>query len=177
MSGTTLVEVGTGVETKRYTLHTELLKHHSGYYRGALSGASKETDDSIVCINKLDSEAFGVFVDWIYQGTIALKVSKRGSDLKYRCLVADRRACYPTCAHIIFAFKNLSQDDPLLRLFVDMWCLDNNVIKLRQPDSGMIPDLPKDFRAVDDEDTPFRPRFALLEADVKAPRLCRCRER
>ncbi|KAH6875238.1 hypothetical protein BKA58DRAFT_117884 [Alternaria rosae] len=67
-SPTVIVKVG--AEGKEYILHTELLKHHSGCFRGALSGVFREADDSIMPITDIDTDAFESFVDWIYRGAL-----------------------------------------------------------------------------------------------------------
>jgi hypothetical protein len=63
-SDTIVVEVG--AEKKQYTLHKKVLWHHSGYFRGALSGKFKETDNGIITLWDVDVDAFDVFVDFIY---------------------------------------------------------------------------------------------------------------
>jgi hypothetical protein len=64
LSGSIIVKVGS--EEKNYVLHKALLSHHSGYFRGALSGNFKETDDGVIPLEDVGTDAFEVFVDWIY---------------------------------------------------------------------------------------------------------------
>ena len=65
LSGSIIVKVGS--EGKEYTLHKSLLAHHSGYFRGSLSGNFKETDDGVIPLDDVDTDAFEVFVDWMYK--------------------------------------------------------------------------------------------------------------
>ena len=69
-AGSNTIVIKVGPNGKEYNLHTGLLIHHLGYFRGALSGAFRETDDGVVPLLDVDTDAFDVFVDWAYQGTL-----------------------------------------------------------------------------------------------------------
>ncbi|KAI4696594.1 uncharacterized protein J4E88_000771 [Alternaria novae-zelandiae] len=88
ISPTVIVKIGT--EGKEYILHTELLKHHSGYFRGALSGAFKETDDGVIPITDIETDAFDTFVDWIYRGTVNTEPQSPSNVLSRSYILADR---------------------------------------------------------------------------------------
>lgn len=61
------IKVGSGRTT--YHVHKALLVHHSGYFRKALQECWKEGRDRCVSLDDLDldSQAFDVFVDWLYK--------------------------------------------------------------------------------------------------------------
>jgi hypothetical protein len=161
-AGSNTIVVKVGPNGKEYNLHTGLLIHHSGYFRGALSGAFRETD------------AFDVFVDRAYQGTLredleCIRHSYR-SGLATACrayVLADRLLApglksalidayfdkdihnldrwYPSCRRVIHAYEHLAGNDPLLRLYVDLWAISNIVYKMDPYDKVLMPDLPQAF--------------------------------
>ncbi|KAI4681785.1 uncharacterized protein J4E84_007381 [Alternaria hordeiaustralica] len=169
------VIVKVGAEGKEYILHTELLKHHSGYFRGALSGAFRETDDGIIPITDIDTDAFDAFVDWIYRGTIDISlrlgypeagknpsVSSRTYILADRLLVPGLKSALmddyfefflrprpevviPRCRMIIELFGNLPEPDPLLRFVVDIWVTRKAVFYMPECEEAAALDLPQDF--------------------------------
>ncbi|KAI4612439.1 hypothetical protein J4E80_007172 [Alternaria sp. BMP 0032] len=169
VSDTTIVKVG--AEGKRYNLHIDLLKHHSGYFRGALSGAFKETDDGIITLIDIDTDAFDVFVDWIYTGVVApiefpaktvnhIGPKFRSYILADRLLapglksaIMDLFVCYqgagpikiPGCHGIIYCYAHLPESDPLIRLVVDLWCFKETMSSMNDEVVALLPQLPKDF--------------------------------
>lgn len=94
VSDTIIVTVGT--EEKRYTLHKKLLLHHSEYFRGALSGNFRETDNGVVPLDDLETDVFDIFVDWLYEKKLPEGIDTAVNDghkisIKYRTYVlADR---------------------------------------------------------------------------------------
>jgi hypothetical protein len=167
-SGTIIIKVGT--KAKKYTLHEKLLTHYSGYFRGALSGNFKETHDGIITLNDIDTEAFDVFVDWLYEKQLPAcldTVSPRdGVRLKYRTYVlADRllapnmksklmdyvfeglqsRKQRPSFQSTIYMFENLAETDPMLRFAVDAFSTRLGVYCLPSSSIKILPDLPKAY--------------------------------
>ncbi|KAI4679903.1 hypothetical protein J4E81_010308 [Alternaria sp. BMP 2799] len=168
-SPTVVVKVGT--EGKEYILHTELLKHHSGYFRGALSGAFKETDDGVVPITDVEIDAFDVFVDWIYRGTVTTDlfleafrkyrlVATRSYILADRLLVPGLKSALmdtyfdfyvtkkqfrPGCGMIVQLCCDLPEEDPLIRLCVDMWSTQKTIYKLWEDEKTEALDLSQGF--------------------------------
>ncbi|KAF2117668.1 hypothetical protein BDV96DRAFT_464751, partial [Lophiotrema nucula] len=59
-----------GPEKKAYTLHKALLVHHSGYFRGALSGDWVEAKEGTIHLEDVHTGAFNIFVNWIYAGQL-----------------------------------------------------------------------------------------------------------
>ncbi|EAT87519.1 hypothetical protein HBI56_122580 [Parastagonospora nodorum] len=150
VSDTIIVRVGD--ERKDYTLHKRLLIHHSEYFRGALSGNFRETNDGVITLEDIATEYFDVFVDWLYEKEIPkIKPSALGkgqnSTLLRTYVLADRFMVFglknailkflfdmnehgrmvPTYATITYAFQNLTEHDPLLQFIVDMFCVNNAI--------------------------------------------------
>ncbi|KAG9190523.1 hypothetical protein G6011_08611 [Alternaria panax] len=173
-AGSEIIIVTVGAEGKEYHLHTSLLMHYSGYFRGALSGAFKETDEGVVSLLDIDTDAFDVFVDWLYRGTLrsdleyvrlnpssGLATACRAYVLADRLLVPSLKSAlmdgyfdknmraldkwYPSCRRIIHAFENLAENDPLLRLYVDWWAFNHIVYKMDGYDRVLVPELPPTF--------------------------------
>ena len=140
-----------GTERKKYTLHERLLTHHSQYFRGALSGNFKESDDRVVTLEDADTEAFDFLVDWLYDRKLpgfhkAWDVNRMPLRL-HAYVLADRLLmlllkkalfdCYfelykpknifPRYYAIGFAFTNLPARDPLLQLWIDAFCVNNGI--------------------------------------------------
>jgi hypothetical protein len=151
LSDTVIVRVG--AEAKKYTLHKRLLAHHSEYFRGALSGNFRETDDGVVLLDDVMAEVFDIFVDWLYEKRLpdcfgTPGVYKDRVSIKYHAYVlADRLVVpgmkkeimdrlfvilatprnYPAYGVITFAFRNLPEKDPLLQLLVDSFCVNDGI--------------------------------------------------
>ena len=165
-SPTVIVKIGP--EGKEYILHTELLKHHSGYFRGALSGAFKETDDGVIPITDIETDAFDTFVDWMYRGIASFEPSSSGKHLanpSSSYILADRLLVpgfksalldsycdmfstpriRPACHIIVKLFGNLAEDDPLLRLCVDVWAARKAIYKLKDFKKDEASSLPQGF--------------------------------
>ncbi|KAH7389363.1 hypothetical protein DE146DRAFT_791395 [Phaeosphaeria sp. MPI-PUGE-AT-0046c] len=167
-SDTIVVRVGT--EAKKYTLHKRLLVHHFDYFKGALSGKFRETDDGVVPLDDVETDIFDAFVDWMYERNLPdylfTWTGKLGAiPTKYRAYtLADRlmatsfkRALFDTifeeyaaqkrhtAYHVItFAYKNLSTSDPMLQLLVDAFCANStleNYSEKWEP-TRFIPDMP-----------------------------------
>jgi len=148
-TGTIVVIVGT--ERKNYTLHEKLLTHHSQYSRCALSGNFKESDDRVVTLEDVDTEAFDFLVDWLYDRKLpafqkAWDVNRMPLRL-HAYVLADRllmpllkkaifdyyfeiympKNIFPSYSAIGFAFTNLPARDPLLQLWIDAFCVNNGI--------------------------------------------------
>jgi hypothetical protein len=139
-----------------------------------LSGAFRETDDGVVPLLDVDTDAFDVFVDWAYQGTLredleyirhsyksGLATACRAYVLADRLLAPGLKSAlidayfdkdihnldrwYPSCRRVIHAYEHLAENDPLLRLYVDLWAISNIIYKMDAYDKVLMPDLPKAF--------------------------------
>ncbi|KAF9693671.1 hypothetical protein EKO04_008458 [Ascochyta lentis] len=66
--GVVIVEVGPA--HKKYYLHKALVVFHSEYFRKALQGSWKEAKEGIVRLEDVESNAFNVFVHWLYNQQI-----------------------------------------------------------------------------------------------------------
>lgn len=127
-----------------------MLEHHSGYFRGALSGARKESE-GVVTLEDVEPGIFNVFAEWLYSGRLPegtddwermtgidrcgeaiLKACCLGDRLlapKFRALanntwVNDAIECEwcPIYNQVIYAFENLPKSYPLLTFLADMQC-------------------------------------------------------
>jgi hypothetical protein len=147
VSDTIVVKVGT--EEKEYTLHKKLLAFHSGFFRRALSGSFKETDDSYIPLEDVEVKAFDVFVDWIYRKKLSEEAYlTNGPSIRLRAYVlADMllalrfkkaifnimfdiygaRSLFPPYGALAFAFKSLPNKDPVLQLLVDGFVINHGV--------------------------------------------------
>jgi hypothetical protein len=149
VSDTIVVKVG--VEEKKYTLHKKLLLHHSSYFRGALSGNFKETDEGVIPLDDVQTDVFDIFVDYIYEkrlpesfytsrsspGEISIRL--HAYILADRLMVPELRAAvfnhffdiygnknqFPPYTALTFAFKSLPEGDPLVDLLIDASCNNN----------------------------------------------------
>jgi len=139
-AGSNTIVIKVGPNGKEYNLHTGLLIHHLGYFRGALSGAFRETDDGVVPLLDVDTDAFDVFVDWAYQGTLredleyirhsyksGLATACRAYVLADRLLAPGLKSAlidayfdkdihnldrwYPSCRRVIHAYEHLAEND------------------------------------------------------------------
>jgi hypothetical protein len=169
-SDTIIVKVGD--QQKKYTLHTKLLAYHSGYFHGALSGNFKETEDGIIVLSDVDTDAFDVFVDWVYEKKLpecvhaispkdspVVSIRSRAYVLADRLLVLDlkkelmdvdfdRFQGYrntPGFIRIIYLFKNHPESDPMLQLVVDSFCINEAIRKMKPSSTNLAPELPHPF--------------------------------
>ena len=167
-SETIIVRVGS--EEKNYILHKELLAHHSGFFRGALSGNFKETDDGVIPLTDVEPEMFAFVIDWMYTGVLDdsahVHATHDGDDVSFRYhayVLADRllipglkKAIFevsfpilfvrsPTLKLLTFAFKNLGDEDPLVRLVLDAYCLNYGLGHIGDATKAHIENLPHEF--------------------------------
>jgi hypothetical protein len=169
-SDTIVIEVG--AEKKKYTLHKEVLLHYSGYFRGALSGRFKETDNSIIALWDVDFDAFDVFVDLIYDKRLPdcvyapwpldapiVSVKIRAYTLAERLIVPGLKHALtdmifqsyrslkarPRSSVIIHLFANLPETDPMLQFMVDSFCVHDGVGRMNARSIEMADQLPQDF--------------------------------
>jgi hypothetical protein len=163
------IAVRVGIGGKMHTLHRKLLVHHSGYFKGALSGNFRETDDGVIPLDDVDPEAFDAFVDWMYEKSLPAYMLKQEDDLALLPILwrayplADRllatsfklalfdsifdilgtKRLYPFYQTISFAYNSLTPADPLLQLLVDAFCLDGGLKYLEELEPArFLPDVP-----------------------------------
>jgi hypothetical protein len=165
-----------GPEHTPYYLHRDFLMHHSGYFKKALAGPWKEAEERVVTLSDVDVEPFDVLVHFLYTSSIPkdtaewVKISKAKRwkieviELKVLVLadrflmpellqavnndlVASRMKHAPYYELVIYAWENLPQGSPILRLLVDTHVAnwepktdegDEEELQLR-------PDLPHEF--------------------------------
>jgi hypothetical protein len=165
------ITVKVGDEQEKYTLHTKLLAYHLGYFRGALSGKFKETDDGMVVLTDVDTDAFEVLIDWMYNKRLPAPIHahflRDSRDPSIRCrayVLADRLLvpnlkvalmdvlfrvaltdkCYAAVDSVVYFSDHLPDDDPIHRLMVDCFCINNGIEELKI-NSTMASTLPQPF--------------------------------
>ncbi|KAF2002694.1 hypothetical protein P154DRAFT_488166 [Amniculicola lignicola CBS 123094] len=159
---TILVKVGP--DAHEYHIHPRLLKYSSGYFSGALSSpVFKEAEGGVVPLSDIDPNHFNGFVSWLYNGN----TEEVGSplDLIHWYVVADRllvprmknevfdqlyevhQKDPPLYEGVTFAFDNLPETDPLLKLLVDSHCINwtGPEIDKKYETASSIADLPASF--------------------------------
>jgi hypothetical protein len=143
-----------------------------GYFHGALSGNFKETEYGIIVLSDVDTHAFDVFVDWVYEKELpecvhaispkdspVVSIRSRAYVLADRLLVLDlkkelmdvdfdRFQGYrntPGFIRIIYLFKNHPESDPMLQLVVDSFCINEAIRKMKPSSTNLAPELPHPF--------------------------------
>jgi hypothetical protein len=143
--------------------------HHSGYFRGALSGNFRETSDGFITLEDVDTDAFDIFVDWLYGQLFMLgPYPENGTGVAIRCrayALADRLLApglkrriverlhgafqatkvYPAFKDVIYLFDNLAEKDPMLQLVVDAFCINDGIEEMELHSITKAPKLPQSF--------------------------------
>jgi hypothetical protein len=65
-TGQQIVYAKAGTEKKSFGVHQELICFHSPYFRAAFKGNFQEATTGEVLLDDVDSEVFGLFVQWLY---------------------------------------------------------------------------------------------------------------
>ena len=155
------VVVIVGPKAKRYTLHKRLLRHYSGYFRRVFVNGVNECH-----LHNATVDGFDVFVDWIYETKLRLSVVTRGGEmlrmLRAYLLAAElsvgslKKAVMDRMFHhlssrqirawaVQWMFESLPNNDPLLQLIVDAFCINNGVGVMSVEYLAAIDDLPKEY--------------------------------
>lgn len=137
-----------GVSKTRYYVHKDYLKHHSGYFRKALSNSWKEAEERLITFTDIEVAPFNVFIHWLYTQTIpkdpkawsTISQSSRWKieTVELKALILADRFLMPDFAQVInndlvnsritnapyyelviCAFEGLPESSPFLRCLVD----------------------------------------------------------
>jgi hypothetical protein len=153
---------------KKYILHEQLLMHHSCFSRGALSGNFKETDDGVIPLSDIDTQAFDIFIGWMYERTLPdsvkvpdvadeIPVRWRAYTLAERLLASGWKHSLmdmifnyygrtpPASRLVIYLFDNLAAGHLILRLAIDMFSFYDSFARMTAEDKELVPQLPKEF--------------------------------
>ncbi|KAF2209495.1 hypothetical protein CERZMDRAFT_5765, partial [Cercospora zeae-maydis SCOH1-5] len=65
------ITVGTGANSEDFVVHDFLLKQSSSFFQAALKEEWKEGQEKIVNLPEDHSEAFALYVEWLFSGKIA----------------------------------------------------------------------------------------------------------
>jgi hypothetical protein len=60
-----IVTIFVGPEKKRYSIHKDVICHHSEYFRTAYNGRWKEADEGVT-LDDVEVGIFNIFVHWLY---------------------------------------------------------------------------------------------------------------
>jgi hypothetical protein len=157
-SGTVVVIVGP--EEKRYTLHKRLLEYHSGYFRSIFTKRISECR-----LRGVSVKGFDIFIDWMYETSLRSYTDDTESipHMFHAYLVATKLliGSFKTAvmeeifdllsgrhlhaAVVGWCFEVLPDNDPLLVLIVDTFCVNNGVKEMSIKDFATIDDLPKQY--------------------------------
>ena len=152
-----------GSEEKHYTLHKQLLSYYSGYFRRAFV-----KERSNWHLDNVSVEGFNVFVDWIYE--TRLRPSVNTDEDETSCMLSaylvatelsvgslntaildwiflDLSDSYLSVSAVQRCFDVLPNNDPLLQLIVDAFCINDGVGTMGVEDFATIDDLPKQYLA------------------------------
>jgi hypothetical protein len=143
--GDELVEVIVGGQSTKYTLYKTLLCQRSSFFQAAIAGSWTEAARNSITLEEDDSEAFNIFVYWIYRDhlpfssdtTMTIKTAVEFSvladklllptELKVQALDCIKHICAQgeaelpaqVVAHVL---KITALDCPLRRFMLDLTC-------------------------------------------------------
>jgi len=161
-SETIVIVFGEGEKQKRYTLHKRLLTFHCGYFRHALVDGSKI--HYVPAVAEFDTMHFDIIVDWMYERSLTALIDMGSDeDMLNVYILAENLSigtfqnalmdilfdCLPPCflsaEDIGMIFETLPQDDPLLRLTTDTFCLNGWVEEMSNGRPEWVDHLPQAF--------------------------------
>lgn len=87
------MRVGSGQGTESWTIHRDLLTHHSPFFAAALSGSYKESTTNTVELIEDDPGAFTLFVQWLYTGKCEIEFDKTPSIACLAWALGDKLHC------------------------------------------------------------------------------------
>lgn len=70
------ITVKIGSDVKAYTVHKDILVHHSEYFEKALRNDWQEAQDRIVVLSDVDPVTFDLFLNWTQQHMLRLDVAR-----------------------------------------------------------------------------------------------------
>ena len=84
-----------GSHNEPYYLHPGLLRAKSGFFRGCLSGQYVESSANEITLPEDNDGAFGIFVDWVYSGKVAIDSGPLGTwkVILNAIILADKHIC------------------------------------------------------------------------------------
>lgn len=168
-----VVKISIGPEKKLYTIHKDLICHHSEYFRAAYNGRWKESEDGVE-LEDVEPEVFGIFVHWLYLQRMPKNDRSffhlTGSDIPKHnrllllkaCVFGDRFMAFSFkkaahnqyidssnfvlwYEHVIYAFGNLAGDDLLLKAMVGLHCYQWSPDQDEEDELALRAELPHSF--------------------------------
>ncbi|EMD96614.1 hypothetical protein COCHEDRAFT_1085267, partial [Bipolaris maydis C5] len=148
-------------EKTRYVLPRKLLIRHSGLLRRELF---ENTQGQSLDLEGVSTEEFDVFVFWLYEKKLPSSAQRIDSWITFKMYIfADvfsvpgfKNALMDAVFHELSSsymdnitvrklFEDLSQNDPLLQLLVDSFCINGDITKMSEDDLASIDSLPKQY--------------------------------
>lgn len=158
----TIVFVDVGPDQIRYGIHKGLLCSRSDFFRAALTGKFRETEDQVVTLDDEDSDTFRIFNAWLYTGVlmedpdpkdtpwsllvnIYVFAEKRIIPLLQNAAIdeilrAHKKTSIPT-EQIRHAWTSTAETSPLRRLLVDL--------RLKESDTYIVGEFQKNIDQYD----------------------------
>lgn len=106
--GTDFVTVYVGKARKEYIIHEKVICDVADYFSKAFTGAFKERE-RIIHLPEEDTEAFGLFVDWLYKGIVPSIASQQHLERLFKLYIFAEKLCLDELANnTIDKIRNLS---------------------------------------------------------------------
>ncbi|KAI9699791.1 MAG: vesicle coat component [Candelina mexicana] len=135
-----MLHVYVGPNRKHWNLHRDLLCARSKYFKAALGGDFKEAQDKAISYPDEDPAVFGLFISWLYCGTLQVPMDKCTLTHYFKLYVlADKfsiealknltidairehyrlSGCYAGASRIEYIYSNTASRDPMRKFLVD----------------------------------------------------------
>ncbi|KPI41018.1 uncharacterized protein AB675_8147 [Cyphellophora attinorum] len=108
----TTVHVGTDEDKRTFRIHLNLMRDNSEYFNTMFIHGFKEKVDNEVILEEYTSEAFSIFVDWLYVGF--LKPSHKSDDLVDVWILAHYIGCTQLVDETLDLLKEHHDDGDML---------------------------------------------------------------
>lgn len=102
-----------GKKRKEYIVHEKVICDTADYFSKALTGASKDVD-GVIHLPEECPGAFGLFVDWLYRGTVPLVASQYHLERLFKLYVFAEKLCMEELAN-----KTMDKIREMCGLYVD----------------------------------------------------------
>ncbi|TVY40715.1 hypothetical protein LSUB1_G002409 [Lachnellula subtilissima] len=153
--GTELVTIYVGKEQKEYIVHKKAICDTADYFSKAFTGAFEERV-GVMYLPEESSDAFGLFVHWLYRGRVSLVHSQKHLERLFKLYVFAEKLCLVELANktmdiiriislynpeaetknsmVSYAFRNTFTDSPIRK-----WALQDYVRHLYKSNLSGIP--------------------------------------
>ena len=96
-----MVDILVGPERELFRLHKQLLCRICEYFNKALTGNFKEAQENSLALPEENSNAFALFVNWVYRSTVPVKNTSGAEDnvALYNLYIFAEKICLPGLAN------------------------------------------------------------------------------